>query len=220
MKMTKKWFIYSGKEKGGQSRVGIVLNKTAKDSRLYWESANDRIPGIRLQTRHLKMTIVQCYASTNDHGEDDKDQFYDALNETMNKIPSHDIAIVMGDMNAKIGDDNTDVQDIMGKHSIGTINNNGERLLEICAENGLVIGGSLFPHKPIHKVAWLSPDILIRNQIDHICIKKKFRSSLQDVKVHRGTDITCDHYLCIVTIKSKLKRQKTQPKPQDKSSVK
>ena len=159
------------------------------------------------------MTIVQCYAPTNNHEEEDKDEFYDALNETMNKIPSHDITMVMGNVNAKIGDDNTDVEDIMGEHSIGAINNNGERLLEFCAENGLVIGGSLFPHKTIHKVTWLSPDKLTRNQIDHICIKKNFQSCLQDVKVHRGADITSDHYRCIATIKLKLKRQKIKLKP-------
>ena len=42
------------------------------------------------------MTIIQCYAPTNDHEEEGKDQFYDALNETINKIPSHDITMVMG----------------------------------------------------------------------------------------------------------------------------
>ena len=213
MKMTQKWLIYSATEKGGQSGVGIVLNKTAQDSLLDWEPVNDRILRIVLQTRQLTMTIVQCYAPTNDHEEEDKDQFYDDLNETMNKITSHDITMVMWDMNAKIEDDNTDVEDIMGKHSIGTINNNGERLLEFCVEKGLVSGGSLFLHKTIHKITWLSSDKLTRNQIDHICIKKKFRSSLPDVKVHRGANINSDHYLCIATIKLKLKRQKIQPKP-------
>ena len=43
MKMTQKLFIYLGTEKGGQSGVGIVLNKIAKDSLLDWEPVNDRI---------------------------------------------------------------------------------------------------------------------------------------------------------------------------------
>ena len=120
-----KCFIYSGTEGGGQSGVGLILNKKAKDSILDWEPVNDRILRVRLETKHLKMTIIHCYAPTNEHDEEDKDHFYDALNETMSKIPSHDITIVLGDMNANIGNDNTDVEEVMGKHSIRTINNNG-----------------------------------------------------------------------------------------------
>ena len=91
------------------------------------------------------MTIIQCYAPTNDHEEVDKDQFYDALNNTINKIPKHDVCIVMGDLNAKIGEDNSDMEEVMGKHTIGTINNNGERLLEFCLTHGMTVGGSVFP---------------------------------------------------------------------------
>ena len=78
--------------------------------------------------------------------------------------------------------------------------------------NRLVIGGCcLFPHKSIHKVTWLSPDGTTRNQIDHIRLNKKFRSSLKDVKVYRSADIASDHYLCVATIQLKLKRQVKQP---------
>ena len=83
---------------------------------------------MRLDSKHIKTTIVQCYAPTNEYDEEDKDQFYIALNDNVKKIPKHGITLVMGDMNAKIRDDNNDIEAVMGKHSIGTINNNGERL--------------------------------------------------------------------------------------------
>nr|KAG5705020.1 hypothetical protein BaRGS_018750 [Batillaria attramentaria] len=49
----------------------------------------------------------------------------------------------------------------------------------------LVIGGSIFPHKRIHKATWRSPDHVTENQIDHICISRKFRRSWRDVRVMR-----------------------------------
>nr|KAG5693184.1 hypothetical protein BaRGS_014074 [Batillaria attramentaria] len=52
----------------------------------------------------------------------------------------------------------------------------------------LVIGGSIFPHKHIHKATWRSPDHVTENQIDHICISRKFRRSWRDVRVMRGAD--------------------------------
>ena len=184
MKMTssRKCFVYSGNVKGGQSGVGILLNNVSKESVVDWEPVSDRILKVRLQTKHLKMSIIQCYAPTNDHKDEFKDEFYNALNNVIEKIPKHDITIVMGDMNAKIGNDNMGVESIMGTHAMGNINNNGERLLEFCLMNGMLIGGSLFQHKDIHKQIWISPDGLVSNQIDHLCINKNFRSFLRDVQ--------------------------------------
>ena len=83
-----------------------------------------------------------------------------------------DLKIIMGDLNAKVGSDNTDKELIMGRH-------------EFCMFNDLVIGGTLFSHKPIHKETWKSPDDKTENQIDHITIDRKWRRSLHDVRVKR-----------------------------------
>ena len=69
-----------------------------------------------------------------------------------------------------------------------------------------MIGGSVFPHKRIHKVTWVSPDQVTENQIDHICINKLFRRSLQDVRVKRGADVASDHHLVTARLKLKLRR--------------
>nr|KAG5711958.1 hypothetical protein BaRGS_026399 [Batillaria attramentaria] len=55
------------------------------------------------------------------------------------------------DFNAKIGSDNTCYEDTMGTHGLGQMNENGERFADLCALNQLVIGGSIFPNKRIHK---------------------------------------------------------------------
>ena len=82
--------------------------------------------------------------------------------------------------------------------------------MDICDLNKLVIGGSIFPHKRIHKATWVSPDHTTENQIDHICISKKFRRSLQDVRVKRGADVASDHHLLTARLKLKLKKNKTE----------
>ena len=56
----------------------------------------------------------------------------------------------MGDMNAKVGNDNTGFEEVMGKNRIGTMNENGELFASFCAINNLVIGGTIFPHKQLH----------------------------------------------------------------------
>nr|KAG5700884.1 hypothetical protein BaRGS_012291 [Batillaria attramentaria] len=116
------------------------------------------------------------------------------------------MTIRMGDFNAKIGSDNTGYEDTMGTHGLGQMNENGERFANFCALNQLVIGGSIFPHKRIHKATWRSPDHVTENQIDHICISRKFRRSWRDVRVMRGADVSSDHHLLATTLRLRLKR--------------
>ena len=126
------------------------------------------------------------------------------------KLPNKDINIVMGDLNAKVGEDNRNYELVMGKHGLGAINDNGDRLLACCVFNNLVIGGTIFPHKKIHKATWVSPDGQKENQIDHFCISRKFRRSLEDVRVLRGADVVSDHHLLIAKVKIKLKKHRKE----------
>lgn len=57
----------------------------------------------------------------------------------------------MGDLNAKVGSDNSGYERLIGHHGKGEMNENGQLFTDFCAENNLVIGGTLFPHKDIHK---------------------------------------------------------------------
>lgn len=86
------------------------------------------------------------------------------------------------------------------------MNENGELFASFCATYNLVIGGTIFPHKHCHLATWVSPDMRTENQIDHICISRKFRRSLQDVRVKRGGDAASDHHLLVANIKLKLKK--------------
>ena len=97
----------------------------------------------------------------------------------------------------------------MGKHRIwSNITDNGERFIDICQENNLVIGGTLFTHKDIHKLTWTSPDRKTQSQIDHIIINGKWRHSLQDVRVMRHANIGSDHNLLVSKVKLKLRKAK------------
>ncbi|GFR97755.1 craniofacial development protein 2 [Elysia marginata] len=117
-------------------------------------------------------------------------QALDGTPATRAGMPSmKDITIVMGDLNAKVGSDNTGFEEYMGKQGVGARNQNGERFLEFCIGNNLVIGGTIFKHKDIHKETWNPPDGKTRNQIDHAAINRRWRSSLVDVRAIRGGDI-------------------------------
>ena len=196
---------YSGLDKhvGG---VGFILNAQTAQAVLSWDPVSDRIITLRLQTRIVKVTIVQVYAPTNAANDEEKDAFYDQLQQVIDSIPAHDLKLVMGDFNAQIGADNRGWEANMGKWATGEMTDNGIRLLSFCSSMELKVGGSMFQHKDIHKNTWKSPDGATTNQIDHVCISKRWATALQDVRAYRGADVGSDHMLLVAQVKLKLKR--------------
>ena len=102
------------------------------------------------------------------------------LHYVLDKRNKHDLLIFAGDVNAKVGGENWDYDKVVGKHGLGQQNENGERFCEFCDMNELVITGTLFPPKNIHKATWVSPNRITRNQIDHILTNKKLRDSVKE----------------------------------------
>ena len=162
-----KTVLYSGKEQHHTHGVGIFLSKTAAQTLVSWKPINERIIMARFHTRHAKVTVVQVYAPTEVAADSEKDEFYDQLQGVIDEIPSFDIKLVMGDLNAKLSSDRRGIPSSIGPHgSADDINDNGERLLSLCSTSGLSIGNTFFKHKRIHKNTWTSPDGNTSNEID------------------------------------------------------
>ena len=196
--------LYSGHDTHTQGVAIIIAQEKAK-TLLEWEPISARLVRARFNSKHCKLTILQCYAPTNDAEDEIKDEWYEQLQKAVAKVPAHDMLLVIGDMNAKVGNDNTSYERAMGKEGCGEMNENGERLVDFCMNHNCVIGGTIFAHKDIHKLTWKSPDCRTLNQIDHIIINGKWRRSLLDVRVYRGADVNSDHYLVSANIKLKLR---------------
>ena len=196
-------------EKGAPHTEGValMLAPEAHAALIGWEPVNSRIITAKFTTKKkdIRLNIIQCYAPTNDAEEEKKDDLYQQLQAVLDRRGAKDITIQMRDFNAKNGMD-TCYKDTMGTHGLGQMNENGERFADLCALNQLVIVGSIFPHKRIHKATWISPNHVTENQIDHICISRRFRRSWQDVRVMRGADMSSDHHLLMTTVRLHLKR--------------
>ncbi|XP_052271877.1 uncharacterized protein LOC127872590 [Dreissena polymorpha] len=104
----------------------------------------------------------------------------------------------------------TKIEGTMGRHGVGMITDNGERVVNFCQQNDLVIEGTLFAHKEIYKLTWTSLDGRIQKQIDRIITNGRWRHSLQDVRVMRHADIGSDHSLLVAKVTLKLRKAKTR----------
>ncbi|XP_061176179.1 craniofacial development protein 2-like [Saccostrea echinata] len=134
-----KLVLYSGREDGlHQEGVGIMLTKKAKKSLMEWKPINERLMYARFYTSTLKISLIVMYSPTNESPEETKETFTEELQEVIYNTPKHDILLIIGDFNAKVGSNNKGHESAMGKHGIGERNENGERLLDICELNNLV----------------------------------------------------------------------------------
>ena len=212
--------IWSGKNDGNHEEgVALIISKKQANALLQWKPISERLMYVRMNSRHVKLSILVAYAPINAAEEEAKDQFYSTVQAALEDIPGHDVLLLMGDFNARVGGNNLDRERTMGKHGEGECTDNGERLIDLCEENDLVIGGTLFQHKTIHKLTWTSPDGRTKSQIDHIIINGKWRRSLNDVRVMRHADVGSDHNLLVAKMTLKLRKAKIGDKRSQRFDV-
>ena len=123
---------------------------------------------------------------------------------TVREVHRQDKLVVMGDLNARVGDNVKVWGEVIGKQWVAVENGNGMRLLQFCAENDLVVTNTWFQHKDIHKFTWERRGRNQRSIIDYFLVKQGMRKQLRDVKVVRGAEIGSDHYLLVMVIKLKV----------------
>ena len=85
-----------------------MLSGPAQQAMIGWEAHGSRIiaASFRTEKKKIKINVIQCYAPTNDNDEEAKDWFYGRMQNVLAKYPEKDLSILMGDLNAKIGQDN------------------------------------------------------------------------------------------------------------------
>ena len=117
----------------------------------------------------------------------------------------------MGDCNAKVGSQET--PGVTGKFGLGIQNEAGQRLIEFCQENVLVIENTFFKKHKRRLYTWTSSDGQHRNQIDYILCSQRWRSSIQSAKARPGADRGSDHEHLISKFRLKLKKVKKTTRP-------
>ena len=103
-----------------------------------YKPVSDRIIAARFRAQPY-ITVIQVYAPTAASTEEDLEDFYNNLTETVEEVPKQEILIVMGDWNAKIGRENSGWEKVMGKFGYGARNERGEKLLEFATNQDLLI---------------------------------------------------------------------------------
>ena len=97
---------------------------------------------VRFQGKPFNITVIQAYAPTRNVEEAEVERFYEDLQDLLELTPKKDVLFIIGYWNAKVGSQET--PGVTGKFGLGVWNEAGQRLVEFCQENALVIANTLF----------------------------------------------------------------------------
>ena len=150
---------------------------------------------VRFQGKPFNITVIQVYAPTSNAEEAEVAWFYEDLQDLLKLTPKKDVLFIIGDWNAKVRSQET--PEVRGQFGLGIRNEAGQRLIEFCQENALVITNTLFQQHKRRLNTWTSPDGQHRNLIDYILCSQRWRSSIQSTKTRPGPDCGSDHELLI-----------------------
>ena len=102
---------------------------------------NDTMISVCFQGKPFNITVIQVYAPTSNAEEADVERFYEDLQDLLELTPKKDVLFIIGDWNAKRSQETPGVT---GRFGLGIWNEAGQRLIEFCQENALVIKNTFF----------------------------------------------------------------------------
>jgi len=217
---------------GGQSSragVGILINNKFKNNVRSYQFHSDRLISVKLvlnpRADSRCVTIVCCYAPTlqrSTSNPQEADRFYALLHEVVQSSKRRDELWLLGDFNAKVGSSVPGSNSPVGcfsKHV--STNSNGERLVELCEDNNLVLTNTIFKHRMEHRSTWFSDGLRypdgkpVRNMIDFVIMKRSSLTQVTDSRSYGGFTTRSDHHPVIADISVALSRQRSAPRSQE-----
>jgi exonuclease III len=175
-------FSYISAEKGNGG-VGFIFKTIYLNRIQNIQKISPRIMSITLNA-NPNITILSIYSPTNIADENKIKEFYNILDDYIKTVSIHNIILIIGDFNARIGRDSYSRNETkyIGSHTYSDqTNKNGIHLRDLCLSNNLIHLPSRFPHKPNHQWTWQHPKGP-KAQIDHILCCNKWKNSIKDCR--------------------------------------
>lgn len=202
--------IYGGvlETENASGGVACLVRKDIVDKIHNWEYINQRLLKILIEReRNDILTIVIVYAPNEDAKAEEKNKFWLQLQETIQDYTGK--LIILGDFNARVGNQHEKWQGVIGNNGEATLNNNGKRFIEFCNDNNLIIANTFYNHKEIHKITREVPQRNEKSIIDYVVTTRENRKSLKDVRVKRGYEIGSDHFFLEAKFKQDKRKEVT-----------
>ena len=218
-------FFWSGRkaDEKRESGVGFAI-RSSLVSKLDQppKGINDRLMTLRLSLQGKRFaTLISAYAPTLTNPDEVKETFYEDLNRVISSVPKKDKLIILGDFNARVGQDHETWAGVLGTQGIGSCNDNGLLLLQTCAAHKLLITNTVFRLPNHKKTTWMHPRSKHWHLIDYVIVRQRDKSDVRVTRAMCGADCWTDHRLIVSKLNLKIqpKRRPQGAKSQKKLNV-
>ena len=174
------YIYYCGQESLRRNGIALTVNKRVQNAVLGCSLKNDRMISVHFKGKSFYITVIQVNASISNAEEAEVEWFYENLQDLLEMTPQKDVLFIIGDWNAKVG--SQEIPEVRDKFGLRVQNETGQRLVEFCQDNTLVIANTFFQQHKRRLHTWTSPDSQYLNQIDYIPCCQTWRSSIQSAK--------------------------------------
>ena len=123
-------------------------------------------------------------------------------------MPIKNTHILLGDFNAKVGDQHSVWPEVVDRYGLGEVNDRGLQLLQFCAINNLVISNTLFRHSKKRRATWVSTNGDVMNQIDYVNIQKKSKNIVKSSRAYHSAEIGSDHFPVLANLELRTRKPK------------
>ena len=165
------YIYYCQQESLRRSGVAIIVNKRFQNAVLRCNLKNNRMISFHFQGKPFTITVIQVYAPDSNAEEAEVEWFCEDLQDLLELTAPKDILFIIGKWNAKVGSQET--PEVTGTFGPGVQNEAGQRLIELCQENTLVIENTLFQQYKRRLYTWTSPDGQHQTKIDYILCRQR-----------------------------------------------
>ena len=195
-------FINKGSENGLHG-VGFIISAHMANRVKNMRMVNNRLIALTLQMDKGDLDVIQVYAPQQGRPTDEKEEFYENLQDLIDSMPNRDNQLVLGDLNGHIGPRTLILKDVIGLFSIGDLNSDGERIIDLCVRNGMSIMNTFFQHRPSHKWTWYkwnreNQEYSHKSMIDLVLSSRK--SLIHDVKAIPSLSLDSDHRVVVASV--------------------
>ena len=111
------YIYYCGQESLRRNGVAVMVNKRVRNAVLGSNLKNNRMISVRFQGKQFNITVIQAYAPTTKAEKAEVERFDEDLEDLLELTPRKDILFIIGNWNAKVG--NQETPGVTGKFGLG-----------------------------------------------------------------------------------------------------
>ena len=149
--------IYSGVSRCERARAGVAaLIKDEIFENSDFDYISERLLEINVELKEKRVKLIVAYGPNEDAAKEDLDDFYNLLQLTIDKTKANQEVMILGDINARVGNKAECYSGVIGKEGETSESPNGERLVDLSMRNNMKIANTYFKHKDLHKWTSLS----------------------------------------------------------------